>query len=55
MAEYGMETSTKAYQKKGQKPTNSKKIDAYSFLGLIRPNTGTSSGEGFNNNQYSLQ
>ena len=34
-----------------QKPTINRKIDAYSFLGLIKPNTGTLSGEGLNNKQ----
>ena len=52
---YGKETSTIAYQGKGQKSTKSGKIDAYSFLGLTRPNTGTLSGEGFNNKQFSLE
>jgi len=50
-----METSTITYQEKVQKPTISRKINAYSFLGLTRPNTGTLTGEGFNNKQHSLQ
>ena len=41
MAEYGLETSTIVNQEKGQKSTNSRKIDAYSFLGPTRPNTVT--------------
>ena len=41
--------------RKVQKPTISRKIYAYRFLGLTRPNTWTLSGEGFNNKQCSLQ
>jgi hypothetical protein len=50
-----MEISTVAYKEKVQKPTIKSKIDAYGFLGLTRPSTGTLSGEGFNNKQCSLQ
>jgi len=50
-----METSTITYQETVQKPTISRKIDAYSFLELTDPNTGTLSGEGFNNKQCLLQ
>ena len=48
-----MEISTITYQENVQKPTISRKIDAYRFLGLTRPNAGTLSGEGFNNKQCS--
>ena len=50
-----METSVIAYQEKVEKPTIGRKIDAISCLGLSRPNTGTLSGQGFNNKQCSLQ
>jgi len=50
-----METSTIANQGKVQRPTISRKIDAYSFLGLTGPNTGTLSGQEFKNKQFSLQ
>jgi len=50
-----METSIIVHQEKAQKPTICRKIDAYSSLGLTRPNTGTLSREGFNNEQCSLE
>ena len=53
MAEYGMETSTIALQEKVQNPTICRKTEAYSVLGLTKPSTGTLSGEGHNNKQYS--
>jgi len=55
MADYGMLTSTINHQEKAQKPTISRKIDAYSFLGLTRLSIGTLSGEWFNNEQCSLE
>jgi hypothetical protein len=55
MAEYGMETSIIAQQEKVQTPTIRRKTDAYSFLGLTRPTTGTLSGEGQNNRLCALQ
>jgi hypothetical protein len=51
-----METSTFAQQKKKvQKPTIHKNTDAYKFLGLARPSTGTLSEEGHNNKQCLIQ
>jgi hypothetical protein len=50
-----METSTIVKQEQVQKPTIHRKPDVYSFLGLIRPGTGTFSGEWHNNKQCSFQ
>jgi hypothetical protein len=49
MTEYGMETCTISQQEKFQKPTIHRKTEAYSFLRLTKPSTGTSSGEGYDN------
>ena len=53
MAEYGMETPTITLQEKVQNPTIRRKPDACSVLVFTRPSTGTLSGEGHNNKQYS--
>jgi hypothetical protein len=55
MTEHGVETSTGALQEKVQKPNIHRKTDAYSFVVLTRPSTGTLSREGHNNKQCLVQ
>jgi hypothetical protein len=50
-AKYAMETSHTAYQDKVADTTNSRKSDAYGFMRLTRPDTGTLCGEEFNSKQ----
>jgi hypothetical protein len=49
-----METFHTAYQDKVTDKTNSRKSDAYGFMRIKRPDTGTLCGEEFNSKQLPL-
>jgi hypothetical protein len=55
MAEYRMETSPITQKEKVQNSTIHRKTHAFIILGLTRTSTETSTGEGHNNEQCSLQ